>query len=333
MNAIRVGIVGVGRIGRMHAGIVAHQLPQARLTAVYDVATSVAEDVASQLGTVSTATVDDLIDTVDAVAICTATGTHLDIIERCARAGKAVLCEKPVASTIADIDLAAAAVEASGIPFMVGFNRRFDPSHQAVRDAVAAGTVGRTLLAHIVSRDPAPPPLEYIRGGGGLFLDMTIHDFDMARYLIASPVVRVMAQGGALIDPRVAAEGDIDVALTVLTHADGTITTIDNSRQAPYGYDQRLEVLGTLGMVQSENVRINQSRVSDAAGVHVQPLQNFFIERYTEAYLREWQAFLHYITEGGPSPASVADGRAAAELGEAAWTSLRTGTPVDITPR
>ena len=144
MNAIRVGIVGVGRIGRMHAGIVAHQLPQARLTAVYDVATSVAEDVASQLGTVSTATVDDLIDIVDAVAICTATGTHLDIIERCARAGKAVLCEKPVASTIADIDLAAAAVEASGIPFMVGFNRRFDPSHQAVRDAVAAGTVGRT---------------------------------------------------------------------------------------------------------------------------------------------------------------------------------------------
>lgn len=333
MGTVKVGIIGVGRIGRMHAGIVAHRLPQATLTAVHDVAGDLAREVAGPLGAVSTATVEELIDMVDAVAICSGTTSHPELIEACASAGRAVLCEKPVARTLEEIDRAAAAIAATGIPFMVGFNRRFDPGHQAVAAAIAAGEIGSTLLARITSRDPAPPPLEYVRGSGGIFLDMTIHDFDMARFLIPSPVIRVMAQGGALIDPRVGEVGDIDVALTVLTHADGTITTIDNSRQAAYGYDQRLEVLGTLGMAQSENLRVDQSSVSIASGTLTRPLQDFFIERYAAAYVREWEAFLAYVTDGGPSPASVLDGRAAAELGEAAWASLRAGAPVEITPR
>ena len=183
----------------------------------------------------------------DAVAICSSTPTHAPLIEQAARAGKAIMCEKPVSLDLAEVDRALAAVTAAGVPFQIGFNRRFDPAHQAVRDAVVAGELGEPHLARISSRDPAPPPLEYSRVSGGLFLDMTVHDFDMARYVTGSEVTEVYATGSARVTPGLSEFGDIDTAVVTLTHENGCLTVIDNSRQAVYGYDQRVEVLGTAG--------------------------------------------------------------------------------------
>ncbi|MEI8261459.1 MAG: inositol 2-dehydrogenase [Actinomycetes bacterium] len=329
---LRIAVAGVGRIGRMHATIVAQRTPGACLAAVFDVAQDLAQDVASSLGVDSASSIDELInsDDVDAIAICTSTDTHVDIAVQAAAAGKAIFCEKPISMSLAEVDRCLTAVDSAGVAFMVGFNRRFDPSHKAVRDAVADGRVGEVRLAHIISRDPAPPPISYIKVSGGMFIDMTIHDFDMARYVVGSPVVRVMAQGAVRVDPAIGEAGDVDTAVTVLTHANGVITTIDNCRQASYGYDQRVEVFGSLGSASSQNLRKNSTEILTAAGGGTEVLPNFFIERYEAAYLLEWQAFVSYVRDGGPSPVPGEAGRAALVLGEAAWASVRSGVPVDV---
>jgi myo-inositol 2-dehydrogenase/D-chiro-inositol 1-dehydrogenase len=254
----------------------------------------------------------------------------VDIAVQAAAAGKAIFCEKPISMSLAEVDRCLTAVDSAGVAFMVGFNRRFDPSHKAVRDAVADGRVGEVRLAHIISRDPAPPPISYIKVSGGMFIDMTIHDFDMARYVVGSPVVRVMAQGAVRVDPAIGEAGDVDTAVTVLTHANGVITTIDNCRQASYGYDQRVEVFGSLGSASSQNLRKNSTEILTAAGGGTEVLPDFFIERYEAAYLLEWQAFVSYVRDGGPSPVPGEAGRAALVLGEAAWASVRSGVPVDV---
>ena len=329
---LRIAVAGVGRIGRMHATIVAQRTPGACLAAVFDVAQDLAQDVASSLGVDSASSIDELInsDDVDAIAICTSTDTHVDIAVQAAAAGKAIFCEKPISMSLAEVDRCLTAVDSAGVAFMVGFNRRFDPSHKAVRDAVADGRVGEVRLAHIISRDPAPPPTSYIKVSGGMFIDMTIHDFDMARYVVGSPVVRVMAQGAVRVDPAIGEAGDVDTAVTVLTHANGVITTIDNCRQASYGYDQRVEVFGSLGSASSQNLRKNSTEILTAAGGGTEVLPDFFIERYEAAYLLEWQAFVSYVRDGGPSPVPGEAGRAALVLGEAAWASVRSGVPVDV---
>jgi len=329
---LRIAVAGVGRIGRMHATIVAQRTPGACLAAVFDVAQDLAQDVASSLGVDSASSIDELInsDDVDAIAICTSTDTHVDIAVQAAAAGKAMFCEKPISMSLAEVDRCLTAVDSAGVAFMVGFNRRFDPSHKAVRDAVADGRVGEVRLAHIISRDPAPPPISYIKVSGGMFIDMTIHDFDMARYVVGSPVVRVMAQGAVRVDPAIGEAGDVDTAVTVLTHANGVITTIDNCRQASYGYDQRVEVFGSLGSASSQNLRKNSTEILTAAGGGTEVLPDFFIERYEAAYLLEWQAFVSYVRDGGPSPVPGEAGRAALVLGEAAWASVRSGVPVDV---
>ncbi len=329
---LRIAVAGVGRIGRMHATIVAQRTPGACLAAVFDVAQDLAQDVASSLGVDSASSIDELInsDDVDAIAICTSTDTHVDIAVQAAAAGKAIFCEKPISMSLAEVDRCLTAVDSAGVAFMVGFNRRFDPSHKAVRDAVADGRVGEVRLAHIISRDPAPPPISYIKVSGGMFIDMTIHDFDMARYVVGSPVVRVMAQGAVRVDPAIGEAGDVDTAVTVLTHANGVITTIDNCRQASYGYDQRVEVFGSLGSASSQNLRKNSTEILTAAGGGTEVLPDFFIERYEAAYLLEWQAFVSYVRDGGPSPVPGEAGRAALVLGEAAWASVRSGVPVDV---
>jgi myo-inositol 2-dehydrogenase/D-chiro-inositol 1-dehydrogenase len=212
----------------------------------------------------------------------------------------------------------------------IGFNRRFDPAHRSVRDAVAGGMIGPVHLVRISSRDPAPPPISYIEVSGGIFLDMTVHDFDMARFVTGSEVVEVYAQGGVRVDPAIGAAGDLDTAVVTLRHADGCLTVIDNSRQAVYGYDQRVEAFGAGGVASSANPFLHTGTVLNADGAHGPPLPHFFLERYTPSYLLQWSAFAHYVREGGPSPVTGADGRAPLAIGLAAWQSVREGRPVTI---
>ena len=248
---LHVGVIGVGRIGRMHADLLAHQVPGAAVTAVYDADPGASRAAAEDLGVDAVDSVEELLADahVDAVAICSSTDTHADLIVAAAQAGKAIFCEKPVSLDLAELDRAITAVEAAGVAFQIGFNRRFDPAHAAVAEAVADGTVGDPHLVRITSRDPAPPPLTYLASSGGMFLDMTIHDFDMARFVTGSDVVEVYARGAVRVDPGFADAGDIDTAVVTLVHVNGCLTTIDNSRRAVYGYDQRVEVFGSGGMV------------------------------------------------------------------------------------
>lgn len=333
---LRMGILGVGRIGRMHAGLLLREVPGTTVTAVADALPEVARSVADSLG-VTAMEIDELLasDEVDAVAICTSTDTHVDLIIRAASAGKAILCEKPVSLDLAEVDRALAAVEAAGVPFMVGFNRRFDAGHAAVAQAVRAGTLGDLHLLRITSRDPAPPPPEYVAVSGGIFLDMMIHDFDMARFVAGSEVVEVYARGAVRVDPRIGAAGDVDTAVVVLTHADGTITTIDNSREAVYGYDQRVEAFGSGGMAVSDNPLRHAAWVRTSENTAAQPLPWFFLDRYLPSYREEWARFAAYVREGGDSPAGTTDGREPVRIGIAATRSLKEGRSVrldDIVP-
>ncbi|MDQ3391150.1 MAG: inositol 2-dehydrogenase [Actinomycetota bacterium] len=321
---VRIGILGCGRIGRMHAELLSQRVPGAELAGVYDVIPAAARAVAEQFGVAATASVDELItaDGIDAVAICTSTESHVDMIVAAAGAGLGVFCEKPIALDLKLVDDALAEVERTGVGLHVGFNRRFDPAHRAVHDAVAGGKIGELHLLRITSRDPAPPPLGYIATSGGLFLDMTIHDFDMARFVTGSEVVEVSAAGAARIDPAIAEAGDIDTAAITLSHADGCLTVIDNSRRAVYGYDQRLEAFGSEGLVASENAPAHGAVRHDAAGTHVPPIANFFLDRYTASFVLQWEAFVGCVAERRPPPVTGSDGRATLVIGLAAKRSF-----------
>ena len=328
---VRIAVLGVGRIGKMHAEIIATKVPETSLAGVFDVNDAAAQAVSEELRA-PVMTVEEMLASpdVDAVAVCSSTDTHVDLIERAAAAGKAIFCEKPVSLDLAEVDRALAAVEAAGVPFMVGFNRRFDPTHAAVQQAVAKGQVGDPHLARLSSRDPAPPPIEYIKVSGGIFVDMMIHDFDMARFVVGSPVTSVYATGAVRIDPAIGEAGDLDTAVVTLTHENGCITTIDNSRQAVYGYDQRLEVFGSTGMAVSENPTKNAAMVYSSSERQGSVLPYFFLDRYTDSYRIEWEDFARYVRDGGSSPVSGADGRAPVAIGIAAWESYRTGERVTV---
>jgi myo-inositol 2-dehydrogenase/D-chiro-inositol 1-dehydrogenase len=250
------------------------------------------------------------------------------LIIAAAEAGKAIFCEKPVSLQLAAVDRALAVVEATGVPFQIGFNRRFDAAHAAVAAAVADGTVGEPHLARITSRDPDPPPLEYVRHSGGLFLDMTIHDFDMARFVVGSEIEEVYARAAVRIDPAVGEAGDVDTAVATLVHANGCLTTIDNSRRARYGFDQRVEVFGSEGMASSANPLGHTASVATAAGTSSATLPHFFLDRYVPSYLREWEAFVTAVAAGTSPSVGMRDGRAALVAGLAAWTSVREARPV-----
>jgi myo-inositol 2-dehydrogenase/D-chiro-inositol 1-dehydrogenase len=327
---LRVGVLGTGRIGSMHAQLLAHHVPGAALAALYDVDGESCRAVAARLGAETAADADDLIRSpdVDAVAVCTSTDTHVQLVEAAAAAGKATFCEKPISHDLTQVDSALAAVERASVPFMVGFNRRFDPAHQSVRDAVASGVIGEVHVVRITSRDPDPPPLSYLRVSGGIFLDMTIHDFDMARYVTGSEVVEVFARGAVRIDPAFSAVGDVDTAAVTLVHEDGALTVIDNSRRAVYGYDQRVEAFGDEGMAASDNAPAHTGVVRTAAGTASPRLPYFFLERYQASYRREWEAFVAAVRGGGPSPVPGSAGRAALVVALAAHRSLRNGGAV-----
>ncbi|HEY4827451.1 MAG TPA: inositol 2-dehydrogenase [Solirubrobacteraceae bacterium] len=328
---LRIGVIGVGRIGRMHAELIAHQVPGAALGAVFDAHEPLARDVAADLAVPAAGSVGEIFDSeLDAVAICSSSDTHVELMIAAAQAGKAVFCEKPVSLDLAELDRALDAVQTAGIPFQIGFNRRFDPAHESVRDAVASGAVGEPHLVRISSRDPAPPPLEYVKSSGGLFLDMMIHDFDMARYVTGTEVVEVFARGALRIEPSFAEADDIDTALVTLVHQDGCLTAIDNSRRAAYGYDQRVEVLGSEGMAVSENPRAHTGSLITAAGERRPPNPYFFLERYLPSYVREWEAFVDAVRSGEDPPVSTGDARAPLVIGLAAGRSLREGRPVRV---
>ena len=328
---LRVGVIGVGRIGRMHAELLARQVSGAALGSVYDALPPTAQGVAQEFGVPAAASVEEILNgDVDAVAICSTADTHVELMIAAAEAGKAVFCEKPVSLELVDLDRALAAIDAAGVPFQIGFNRRFDPAHAAVQEAVASGAIGEPHLVRISSRDPAPPPREYVRTSGGLFLDMMIHDFDMARYLTGSEIVEVFARGAVRIDRMFADEGDVDTALVTLVHEDGCLTAIDNARQTAYGYDQRIEVFGSAGMAASDNPLEHTGMVVTERGAHGPVLPYFFLERYMRSYVREWEAFVEAVQSGSVPPVSGDDARAPLLIGLAAWRSLREHRPVRI---
>jgi myo-inositol 2-dehydrogenase / D-chiro-inositol 1-dehydrogenase len=331
---LNIGIIGAGRIGQVHAEHLAHRIPTAKLSAITDINLDAAQACAHRFSIEKVpqnyqALLND--PDIDAVLICSSTDTHAQIIEEAARVGKHIFCEKPIDHDLHRIDRALAAVKKAGVKFQIGFNRRFDPNFMEIKNAIASGRIGEPHILRITSRDPAPPPIEYVKVSGGLFLDMTIHDFDMARYLIDSEVESVYAVGAVNIDPAIAMAGDIDTAVITLQFANGVMGTIDNSRQAIYGYDQRVEVFGSKGMISNENIAPHRVIYSNQQSIQAPLPLNFFMQRYIDSYILEIQAFVDCIHNDTPSPVNGMDGKMPVLIGLAAKRSLLEKRPVLLT--
>ncbi|PDT11034.1 inositol 2-dehydrogenase [Rhizobium sp. M1] len=328
---IRFGVIGAGRIGKVHATTIAAN-PNAKLAYVADAFKASAEELAARTGA-EVAEAEDVINSsnVDAILIATPTPSHADLIEAAARAGKAILCEKPVSLSVDRINACLEIVEKNRSTLMIGFNRRFDPNFASLEARLRAGDIGAIEIVTITSRDPAPPPADYVKSSGGLFRDMMIHDFDMARFLMGEEFVVVNALGSSLVDKAIGAEGDVDTAAVQMQTASGRIAVITNSRRATYGYDQRIEVHGAAGMLAAKNIAATSVELSNANGVSGDPVQHFFLERYAQAYANEINAFIEAIDSGNPSPRPGGlDGLQAQKLAEAATVSWQTGRPVAV---
>lgn len=327
---LKVGLLGAGRIATVHAkAITGH--PQSELVAVADVFEEAATKLTAEFsGEVRSA--DAIIDDpdIDVILVATSTDTHSDFIERATAAGKAVLCEKPVDLSLERARACLANTKASGQPVMIGFNRRFDTNFAAVKTALEAGEIGKAEMLSITSFDPAPPPLNYVKVSGGLFRDMMIHDFDMANFIMGDTPVSLTTTASSIIDPAIAAAGDVDTAVVTMAYEDGRIAVIRNSRRAVYGYDQRLELLGSKGMLRVDNMTENQVVKSTADTVTSAKPPFFFLERYMAAYAAEWAGFVSAMTGGHPMPVTLADGVNALAMAEAATQSAKTGQTVDL---
>jgi myo-inositol 2-dehydrogenase/D-chiro-inositol 1-dehydrogenase len=330
---VNVGIIGAGRIGKLHAENLAYRIPEANVLAIADIFPEAAEKCAADFQ-IPSAVKDyrEIMENpdIEAVMICSSTDTHARMIEEAAAAGKHIFCEKPIDFDLDRIDKALEAVDKAGVKLQVGFNRRFDPNFKRVREVVAAGKIGTPHILRITSRDPEPPPIEYIKVSGGIFLDMTIHDFDMARYLIGSEVSEIYAAGGVMVDPEIGQAGDIDTAVITLRFANGTIGAIDNSRKAVYGYDQRVEVFGSEGMVAVSNNTPDTAVYSNAEGVHSSLPLFFFVERYTESYIAEMREFIECIQRDQTPSVTGIDGRIPVVMGYAAMKSYEENRPVKL---
>ncbi len=330
---INVGVIGVGRIGKLHAENLAYRIPAASILAVADIQEDAARQAAARLNIpAACADYHDILSNrdIDAVIICSATDTHAKIIEEAAAARKHIFCEKPIDLDLKRIDQALAAVKKAGVKLQVGFNRRYDSNFRQVHDTVKAGKIGEPHLLRITSRDPAPPPLSYVKVSGGIFLDMTIHDFDMARYLVGSEVTELFAAGGVLVDPEIGKAGDIDTAVTTLRFENGAIGVIDNSRKAVYGYDQRAEVFGSGGAIASGNNAPYNALLSDATGVHGPLPLYFFLERYNDSYVAEMREFIDCIKNNAAPTVTGVDARKATVIGLAARKSSQENHVVKI---
>ena len=319
------------RAGVLHAETIATRIPNAELAAVADVYLPAAKETGAAFQVPIIAADYHIIlndPAIEAVAICSDTNTHAQIIQEAAAAGKHIFCEKPIDHSLAKIDAALAAVAQASVKLQIGFNRRFDPNFRKVRQMIVDGKIGRPHILRITSRDPAPPPIEYIKVSGGIFLDMTIHDFDMARYLIGSQVTEIFAAGGVMVDPAIGEAGDLDTVVITLKFANGVIGTIDNSRQAVYGYDQRVEVFGSEGMVTAANNTPDTHVHSNANGVHSALPLHFFLERYLDSYVIEMQEFVDAVLHDKEPPVVGEDGRIPVVLGLAAQESWQENRPV-----
>ncbi len=331
---LNFGVIGAGRIGRLHARHLAYRVAGARLAAIADPDAGAASEAAEAAGGAPVekdyaALLGDA--GIDAVLIASPTHLHARMVEEAAASGKHIFCEKPIAQDLKSIDRALSAVEKAGVKLQVGFNRRFDANFARVRKAIRKGEVGTPHLLHIISRDPAPPPIEYVRVSGGLFLDMTIHDFDMARFLLADEVEEVYTAAAVRVDSAIGEAGDLDTAVIVLKFAGGAIATIDNSRQAVYGYDQRVEVLGSTGGISVSNNFPNNVVVSTADLVRRDLPLNFFLERYSESFVSELEAFVTAVRDDKAPPVTGNDGRAPVVLALAARKSFEENRPVRLT--
>jgi myo-inositol 2-dehydrogenase / D-chiro-inositol 1-dehydrogenase len=330
---LHVGIIGAGRIGKVHAETLAFRLPEARTVAIADVNREAAQALAARCGipTVTESSAGIFANPeIEAVLICSSTNTHADLVVQAAEAGKHIFCEKPIAHSLTQIDRALAAVDKAGVKLQIGFNRRFDANFARVRRAVVSGEIGTPRLMHIISRDPAPPPLSYIRLSGGIFMDMTIHDFDMARFLIGDEVEEIYTSGSVMVDPEIGKAGDLDTALIVLRFTNGVIATIDNIRQAAYGYDQRVEILGSAGKIETANCYPNQAVVSTGSEVRQDLPLNFFMDRYAESFASELRAFVEAVREDGPAAVTGIDGRIPVVMALAARKSYDEHRPVRL---
>jgi myo-inositol 2-dehydrogenase/D-chiro-inositol 1-dehydrogenase len=333
IKVVKVGVIGAGRIGKIHAESLATRVPGAVVEAIADVNLAAAQQLAEKLHIPHVyadykAIMND--PSIGAVAICSSTDTHADLMIEAAQAGKHIFCEKPVDHSLAKIDKAIAAVNKAGVKCQIGFNRRFDSNFKKLRDLVKEGSIGDLHILRITSRDPAPPPAQYVALSGGMFLDMTIHDFDMARYLSGSEVVEVYAAGGVMVDPEIGKAGDIDTTVITLKFANGAIGTIDNSRKAVYGYDQRAEVFGSGGMAATANNTANTSVFSDADGVHSEKPLYFFLERYMDSFVAEMRDFIAAVQGDTATPVTVEDGRKPVVIAIAARKSMDENRPVKL---
>jgi len=333
MGRIKTGIIGIGEIGSVHARNVAALIPGAELVALADRRLEAAQKAARELSVPSAlgdyrAMLEDR--SIEAVLICTTPDSHARIIEEAAASKKHIFCEKPVGISEEEILKALAAVRGSGVKLQVGFNRRFDPHFQRVRRLIAENRIGTVQLLRLTSRDPEPPSAEYYRVSGGIFLDMTIHDLDLARYLVADEASELYANGSVLIDPGIGAFGDADTLAVTLKFKGGALAVIDNSCRAVFGYDQRLEVLGASGMIGAGNPLPDTCVVADGSGFHSPPLLHFFVDRYRESYLRELEAFFEAIRRDEEPPVTGNDGWIAARMAFAAAESLRSRRAVRL---
>jgi len=328
---LRFALLGAGRIGQVHARAIASN-SDADLIAVADVFEASAKSLIAEFGG-EYRSIDDIVGSadIDAVLICSPTNTHADLIEKFARAGKAIFCEKPIDLSVERVIACLNVVQETDAPLMVGFNRRFDPHFVALRNAILAGQIGDVEMINIISRDPGAPPPAYIKTSGGIFKDMTIHDFDMARFLLGEEIQTVFASASVLVDPAIGELGDYDSANIILTTASGKQCAISNSRRATYGYDQRIEVHGSLGLVSAENQRPASIEVATAAGYTRPPLFDFFMTRYIAAYAAEISAFVAGVTSGTSLSPSGSDGLLALKIAEAALKSARTGRAETLT--
>lgn len=327
---VRFAVLGAGRIGQVHARAIT-STPRASLVAVTDPVAEAAQKVADAYGC-DIRTIDDIAASldIDAVAICTPTNTHADLIEKFAKAGKAIFCEKPVDLSLTRVRECLKTVEETGATLMVGFNRRFDPDFMALKSAINEGRIGKVEMVTITSRDPGAPPYDYIKVSGGIFRDMTIHDFDIARWLLGEEAETVQAAASVLTDPKIGELGDFDSVNVILTTESGKHCTITNSRRATYGYDQRIEVHGSKGAVSAQNHQEARIEIATTDGFARPPLLNFFMTRYTTAYANEIAAFVTAIEDGAPTPTTGYDGMMALALADAAMKSVEEGRAVKV---
>lgn len=334
MKKIKVGIIGAGRIGKVHTDSITFNIPGAEVKTIADKFMN--DEIrawAAERGIENTT--DDhrvILDDpeIDAVLICSSTDTHAQFTREAAQAGKHIFCEKPVDTDIERIKETLEIVEKSGVKFQIGFNRRFDHNFRALKEAAQAGRIGDTHMIKITSRDPEPPNPAYVKASGGMFVDMTIHDFDMARFLSGSEVEEIYASGAVLVDPEIGKQGDIDTAIITMKFANGAIGTIDNSRRAAYGYDQRAEIFGSKGAVHSLNDSASTIVLSNEDGVTAEKPLFFFLERYMGSFVQEMKEFFEAIEKDTPVPCGGIDALRPVQIAQAALESLNTGLPVKI---